>query len=239
MSADPYQVMSRPAVELSAEYYANNRQEWDDFTNGHWAGDCVLGKELRLAGAPLEWAYPMFQGGHPEKMDFTEKKGNDKKLWCVPALSYHHFSPSETQRMWDFEQMWIESRLAKVKAAANTRKRWSFWEDYSDVLEHRDVFREFVWPQIRAGQPGFWNNLSPDMRDKSGGSNEDACRELCQSTSECLQYASGRDGCAISTRQVMLGERQAGVKSGWMLDRIEKWMETLNNCGGSEGWTVT
>ncbi|KAK5175188.1 uncharacterized protein LTR77_000325 [Saxophila tyrrhenica] len=232
-------VMSKPAIELGAQYYAERRQEWDLFTDGHWAGDCVLGKELGEAGAPLEWSWPMFQGGHPEKMDFTEKKHNDRKLWCVPALSYHHFSPTELPRFWEFEQMWIQSRLDKVSAKDSRERRWSFWEDYSDVLEHRDVFREFVWPRIREGQAGFWNNLSPNIVENTAGSSEDNCRRICEETPDCLQYASGREGCSMSNQQVMLGEKQDGYKSGWMLDRIEGWVAGLDNCAGFEGWTVS
>ena len=229
-------VMSRSAIRKGAEYYANNRQWWDEFTDRHWAGDCVLGKELREAGAPLDWSWPMFQGGHPEKMDFTERKGNEKKLWCTPAVSYHHFNAVEMQNIWNFEQTWIQSRLDRVPTE---EKRWAFWADYSDVLEHRDVFREFVWPRIKKAPAGFWNSLSPNLLENTGGSNEQYCRHICEENPLCLQYTLSREGCSISTQQVMLGKAEDGYKSGWMMERIEKWMEGLDNCGGYEGWTNT
>lgn len=232
-------VMTKSAVEKGADLYAKNRQWWDAFTDNHWAGDCVLGKELREAGAPLDWAWPMFQGGHPEKMDFTEKKGNEKKLWCTAALSYHHFSPFEMRQMWEFEQIWIQSRLDKVAAAAENPKRWSFWADYSDILEHRDVFREFVWPRIRAGQSGYWNNQSPNLIANTTGSSQSQCQQMCEEDELCLQYTTSREGCAISTQQVMLGTAEDGFKSGWLNDRIEKWIEGLDHCDGYEGWTNT
>lgn len=230
-------IMSRPAVEHAANIYAERRQEWDEFTGRHWAGDCVLGKALREAGTPLQFSWPMFQGGHPEKMDFTEKKGNTK-LWCAPALSYHHFSPVELPRTWEFEQTWVQSRLDKVSNEMSHEKRWSFWEDYSDILEHRDVFREFVWPRIRLGQPGSWNNLSPQVIDDTAGGDESYCRHICEEKADCLQYSFGRDGCSISTRGVMLGVKEDGFKSGWMLDRVERWMDDLDDCVNHEGWTV-
>lgn len=171
-------------------------------------------------------------GGHPEKMDFTEKKGDEKKLWCSSALSYHHFSPPELPRMWEFEQAWIQSRLDEASRTGRS------WGSDNDVLEHRDVFKTFVWPRIRSHQGDSWNNLSPNMIGETAGATEDECRRQCQDIPTCLQYAWSENGCSISTREVMLGEEAAGYSSGWMIDRIGKWMNDLDKCGGHERWTV-
>jgi hypothetical protein len=169
-------------------------------------------------------------------MDFTEKKGDEKKLWCSSALSYHHFSSRELPRMWEFEQAWIQSRLGE---ASNTGRRWGIGPSHNDVLEHRDVFKNFVWPRIRSHQGEGWNNLSPNMIGETDGVTEDECQRQCQENPGCLQYSLSDTGCFISTREVMLGEQAAGYTSGWMLDRIETWMGNLDRCGGHEGWTVT
>jgi hypothetical protein len=224
-------VMSKPAIEIGAQYYADHEDDLNAWTDGHWAGDCVLGKTLRDAGVPLTWAFPMFQGGHPEKMDFTEHKLG-RKLWCSPALSYHHFSPGELHRMWQFEQAWIQSRLDK----ASDEKRWTFWSDYSNILEHRDVFKNFVWPKIHEGRTGTWNNLSPTLIGETEGSSFNDCKKLCKAHPACLQFVYGPPGCSISYAAVMLGEPGSDTKSGWFLDRIERWMSNLDSCGGSEGW---
>ena len=228
-------VMSRPAVESGAQYYKEHEEELNSWTAGHWAGDCVLGKTLRDAGVPLTYSWPMFQGGHPDKMDFTDQKGSDRRLWCAPALSYHHFSPTEMPAMWQFEQDWIQSHLVKV---ANSETRRSFWDDYGSVLEHRDVFKEFVRPDIVADK-SEWSNLSPSLVPNTVGSSFDECREQCELHEDCLQYTSAGNGCFISTKQVMLGERTAGTESGWMMDRIEGWVNGLDDCSGNQGWTVT
>ncbi|KAK3704170.1 hypothetical protein LTR37_014010 [Vermiconidia calcicola] len=228
-------VMSKPAIEKGAQIYADKLQEWHDWTNRHWAGDCILGKALLEAGVPLTWGWPMFQGGHPAKMDFTERKGEEKQLWCTPALSYHHFSPTELKAMWEFEQLWIQSRLEK---ASKTKKRWSSGKDYSDVLEHRDVFREFVLPSIQKGKRGWWNNLSPNLVENTAGAGEADCQRLCEENGDCLQYLTGPEGCSLSTTHVMLGEYADGFKSGWMDSRVDSWMQNLDTCDGHEGWTA-
>ncbi|TIA12353.1 hypothetical protein D6C80_06909 [Aureobasidium pullulans] len=43
-------VVSRPALEKVVSHYQNHQKEYEDFTEGHWAGDCVLGKALKTLG---------------------------------------------------------------------------------------------------------------------------------------------------------------------------------------------
>jgi hypothetical protein len=228
-------VMSKPAIQKGADLYAAHQHDWDAFTDIHWAGDCVLGKALREAGAPLEWAWPMFQGGHPEKMDFTEQKGKDKPLWCTSALSYHHFSPTETQRIWEWEQSWIQSRLDKFSSDAKGK---DFWAEYNNVLQHRNVFREFVLPQIRSSKGTAWDNESPNLLEGTKGKNVGECRRLCEESGDCLQWSHCEEGCSVSTQQVMLGTKSEEKQSGWMLDRIDQWMKKLDLCE-HHGWTIT
>ena len=228
-------VMSKPAVQRGAEAYRDREDELHLFTDWHWAGDCILGKTLLESGVPLTWSWPMFQGGQPEKMDFTEKKGDKKKLWCAPALSYHHFSPSEMKRMWQFEQSWIRSRQKQAKEI----NRGSLWRDRSDILEHRRVFRELVLPNITSPS-SEWNNLSPTLVADTGGQTFEGCQELCEGNRDCLQFSLiNPSGCAMSTNEVMLGQRWRDYRSGWMMDRVEKWMKDLDKCSGTNGWTVT
>lgn len=227
-------VMTNAAVRKGAAIYEEDQQGWNAWTGGHWAGDCVLGKALHDAGVDLTWAWPMFQGGQPVKMDFTESKGRDKLLWCAPALSYHHFSPLELKAFWDYEQAYIQNQLDEPKDPG-----WGLLSDYSDVLHHRDVFREFVLPNITEDTPS-WNNLSPTRLPDTEEHTFEQCRKLCEDDGECLQFNYQQDGCWISSREVMLGQPWGDIRSGWMLDRIEAWMRKLDlGCRGREGWTVS
>ena len=225
-------VMTNPALRKGAKLYQGDQDRWNSWTAGHWAGDCVLGKALHENGVDLTWAWPMFQGGQPEKMDFTETKGWDKQLWCSPALSYHHFSPLEMKRIWDFEQAWIKSR-----SNSSADKSW-FWEDYSNVLHHKDVFKTYIWPNLTDETPE-WNNLSPDRIPESEGSSFEECRQLCEANGDCVQFNLSHDGCWISTKDVMLGQPWGNVRSGWMVERIQAWMKKLDHCDGRDGWSVT
>lgn len=100
--------VSRPALEKVVAMFEANQKEWEDFTNGHWAGDCVLGKAFADSGTPLMHAWPIWQGDDIGNMNYA-RIDNNHRLWCMPTVSYHHLSPSAVEDMWLFEQEWIES----------------------------------------------------------------------------------------------------------------------------------
>lgn len=49
-------IVSRPALQNVVTHYQAHQKEYEDFTDGHWAGDCVLGKAFKDSGTPLTWA---------------------------------------------------------------------------------------------------------------------------------------------------------------------------------------
>lgn len=95
--------MSKPAVELVVNYYIEHKREWENFTDGHWAGDCVLSKFLQDAGGQLTHAWPIYQGDSIGNMNY-DSVNNNYRLWCHPTVSYHHMTPAVIKDMWEFEQ---------------------------------------------------------------------------------------------------------------------------------------
>ena len=80
------------------------------------------------------------------------------------------------------------------------------------------------------------DNLSPTLLENTMGASFADCQQICATRMDCLQFASSADGCTISTREVMLGQSGDGTRSGWFVDRIDRWMRLLDNCAGYEGW---
>ncbi|KAK5136873.1 hypothetical protein LTR08_001795 [Meristemomyces frigidus] len=224
-------VMSAPAMRKAADLYLSEPNEWHARTSGHWAGDCILGTALKKAGVDLTWSWPMFQGGNPAELKWMENK-NDQPLWCAPAISYHHFTSHEVESMWGFEQQHIIRSMPKAKLE-------SFWTREDKILHHQDMFRQYVLPNITADRED-WSNLSPDLVPYSNrkGLSLGGCRALCEAKEECLQYALGPIGCSLGSLP-MMGSRVEGIKSGWMLERIEHWMRNMKDCRGKTDWTVT
>ncbi|PIB01431.1 hypothetical protein CB0940_01793 [Cercospora beticola] len=218
-------VLSSAALKIGAESYRQHTRDLWDYTGGHWAGDCVLGVTLHDAGVDLTWSWPMFQGGNPSLMDWTEDKGEDRRLWCLPALSYHHLNPDEKRHLFEFEQDWIKKHHLG-----------SIWKDSSEqILHHRDLYKTYVRPQLESEKQD-WNNF-PETTLTEMTFHE--CREHCERDSTCIQYAVDAEGrCAIGT-QFRLGQAQTGVHSGWIVERVDMWAANLDDyCSGKNSWTV-
>lgn len=97
-------IISKPAMQMASAHRAANLAYYDQYTAGHWAGDCVLGKLLLDAGVELTWSWPHLQGNFGA-LDYNGT-AYDKKIWCYGAVSHHHIPPEEIQGLWEFEQDW-------------------------------------------------------------------------------------------------------------------------------------
>jgi hypothetical protein len=108
--------VSQPAMKLAVDFYASHQEEIEKFTDGHWAGDCVLGKVFKDAGVPFTNSWPIFQRDYPGILAYAKPDGrpvaNEKtRVWCYPTISYHHLSPETVEDLWYFEQRWFKSNL--------------------------------------------------------------------------------------------------------------------------------
>jgi hypothetical protein len=102
-------VISNPAMKLVADEYTKRADELHEYTDAHWAGDCVLGKVLSNVGVQLSYSWPILQNSNIGELDeFTTTFY--RRPWCFPAVAFHHLSPSDVRFLHDFEQR----RLAKV-----------------------------------------------------------------------------------------------------------------------------
>lgn len=228
-------VVSNYAMRLVTDHYARNTSWWDTFTSGQWAGDCVLGKAFEDAGSPLLWSWPLTQGERPNTLDFW-KKDYAKRLWCFPALTYHHMSSDEIETMWTFEREWIQ----------NVSSEYNIWHlhvvtpsQQQTVLRQKDVFTTHILPQLLSGERGDWDNLSGDLHEETEVDTLSECRDMCQDWSECKQYRLAARRCMISD-EIKLGgpvSTELGVQSGWMRDRINQAVHDVEHCG-TENWIL-
>ncbi|KAE8377580.1 hypothetical protein BDV26DRAFT_263274 [Aspergillus bertholletiae] len=200
-------VLSHAAIHKVSDYRASRVKEYDDFTAGSWAGDCVLGKALKDAGVGLFFSNPMLQGDTPWTFSHYGPKNNNHH-WCTPVVTYHHMTPDDIRETWAFEQSWW----------ANTQRQ---------ILLHADMFQEFVRPQIGQMRDD-WDNASSDENVKAAGSRED-CHAQCEQDHQCHQY-SYEPGRCLTSKVAMRGSSKVGMGSGWMTERINKTMNSLGSC---------
>jgi hypothetical protein len=205
--------ISRAAMEGAVGLYEGDKEEWEDLTAGHWAGDAVLGKVMAESGTSLTWGWPVWQGGDVGNMSYGAVEYG-KRLWCYPTVSYHHLGVEAIERLWEFEQGWIAR------------------EGNGRVLRHKDVFREFVLP--RTGEVRVdWDNHADG--DKGLVATLEECRGFCEREDECLQYALDREGKCLVTGRPNLGEAAIGVQSGWIQERMQAFYDTAAPCEDEEG----
>ena len=232
-------VISNPALQKVAKLYQDHVAHWHAITSAHWAGDCILGKALLESGTPLTWSWPMFQGGNPHTMDFKESKKHSADLWCSPAISYHHLSPSEIQSMFDFEQRWLRA-TQQHKENSSVRPGYISWRQTERMhIHHQDVFRSYVLPSTTSGERYDWSNQSPDLRAGTQNSTLSECRAMCESSRGCVQYSVTDLGCYLS-QEGKIGQAAEGVQSGWLEDRMRALADAHRVCERKVmGWTVT
>ncbi|KAI5193590.1 hypothetical protein E4T38_09879 [Aureobasidium subglaciale] len=214
--------ISKPAMQAAAEKFRNNRDEYEEFTANHWAGDCVLGKLLKDAGISLTWTWPNLQNAPISSVKYTAN-GYSKRLWCHRAVSYHHMAPEEIEPVWQFEQQLLG-------------------RNESCSLKYKDVFERFVLPYLQPSKDD-WDNLSAEHVDLQAGVDLfEACKDECMRREECLQFSVKEKSCHVSS-DVKLGrpfQEPAGtiLQSGWILDRIDAFVRDMEACGGDQEWAL-
>lgn len=96
-------VLSKPALQRASDQYTARTAELNEYTDQHWAGDCVLGKVLADAGVGLHFSWPILQNSNLGELDeFTNHFY--RQPWCFPAVALHHLSPQEIENLWNLEQ---------------------------------------------------------------------------------------------------------------------------------------
>lgn len=119
-------VVSQPALRTVVDYYTAHKAEIEEFTAGHWAGDCVLGKAFTDSGVPFTNAWPAFQVDYPGLVQYTraDARANDKtsRLWCGTPISYHHMSAAMVEEMWNFEKNWSAVHNAVSRTATEFQR---------------------------------------------------------------------------------------------------------------------
>ncbi|EHA23543.1 hypothetical protein CBS147343_1046 [Aspergillus niger] len=199
-------VVSNPAMQLASNEYATRTVELNEYTDWHWAGDCVLGKVLADAGVPLRYSWPILQNSNVGELD-EFAKGFYRKPWCFPAVAFHHLTSHEIRDLYEFEK----------------RRRQ---QTTSNVLLHRDVFKELIYPEL-SNVRDSWDNLSDEEHPAITDFHE--CKTLCSSSRSCAQFVM-RDGICFTGETPRLGVRNPTARSGWILSTIEHMMDHAPRC---------
>jgi hypothetical protein len=119
-------IVSRPAMEKLVSMISRHQSEWEEFTDGHWAGDSVLGKAFKDSGTNLLGSYPLLQGSPVGNLDWPD-------YWCAPSISFHFISPPVVQDLFSFQE---ESISKAQKVCLFHVSTWHFTSDTASNLVH-------------------------------------------------------------------------------------------------------
>lgn len=223
-------VVSRPALEKVVAHFQANKKEWEDFTDGHWAGDCVLGKAFKDSGSPLTRTWPIIQRDPVGNMNYDHER---------LTTSYHHMSSSAIQDLWDFEQGWIadiENVRDLTCRSVCDNSTDTLQQHHTNYLRHKDVFNLYVLPQVKSSSSSGladWDNHCKD--DQGPAESLGECRVRCEEDTACVQYAVNTEGRCLTTSRPNSGEASLGVRSGWILERMQRFYNEADECP-DEGW---
>ncbi|KAJ5594350.1 uncharacterized protein N7459_000558 [Penicillium hispanicum] len=222
-------MLTNSALQAVSDQYEARREELDEYTDMHWAGDCVLGKVLADAGIDLEFSWPILQNSNLGELDeFT----NDlyRQPWCFIAVAFHHLTPAQVAELWSFEQ----KRWHHVSYSSDLVQRFHRIlpltppQTNKRILLHSDVFRELLYPTM-AGQPTrySWDNLSGEEQFSVGSFDE--CRRVCEADETCVQF-SFRESKCFTNATPLLGNANPDASSGWLMFRIHHMMTQTGLC---------
>ncbi|KAJ5930524.1 hypothetical protein N7466_006017 [Penicillium verhagenii] len=207
-------MLSNPALRAASDEYERRRADLDDYTNGHWAGDCVLGRVLADVGVDLHFSWPILQNSNLGELD--EFATDLYRLpWCYIAVGFHHLSPADIEGLWKFEQ-----------------KRWH--DKNKRILLHSDVFREWLYPEMLAQPTRLdWDNFSDE--EQPYATTFEHCRQVCETEKKCVQF-SFRDGTCFTGNRPRLGVSRPGsnAASGWLTSRVRGMMDVSGSCRAPE-----
>lgn len=99
-------VLSHAAIHAVADFHKLHFDEWDDITDQEWAGDCVLGRALAATGIALTWSWPHVTTQSVWEQDMLHEAFG-KTPWCFAPFTFHHMTPADVDRFWEFEQQWF------------------------------------------------------------------------------------------------------------------------------------
>ncbi|KAL4805583.1 hypothetical protein BDV18DRAFT_152826 [Aspergillus unguis] len=199
-------MLSHPAMKLAATEYAERADELHEYTDQHWAGDCVLGKVLANVGVNLSFSWPILQNTNIGELDeFTTTFY--RRPWCFPAVAFHHLSPSDVKFLHEFEQ----ARLARSER---------------QVLLHSDVFNELIYPNLSNVKEN-WDNLCDRALPTVSTFKE--CQSFCEEAADCVQFVMRDNTCYVGATP-RLGSKSSDARSGWLLNKIDKMVIKAPKC---------
>jgi hypothetical protein len=235
-------LLSSSAAEALSKTYLSKKPHWESVIAADCCGDKVMAEVLQAADPPVHLlrSFPLIQGETLSSLDWSNTH------WCRPALTWHHVDAAGIDKLWQFDRRWREEH------GANT------------PILFRDYYAAFIHPRILAanGSLSGWDNLSDDWTfstnsdESQHAATAESCEQFCKDRTACVQWAWRPGSCRAGTKvrfgwalknRPALGSAEnriekieeegvEGAVSGWLIGRIEAFMEGMGECKEEGRW---
>lgn len=239
-------LLSRNAVErFEGIRNAEKIADWEKETSTICCGDVMMGVAMGHANVGVSGAWPMFQVDPPCFLSWTSA------YWCIPAITWHHVHSYDIVGLWEFEKEWINKTWDAEDPGAvpylysdafehfvqpNIADVKEDWNNYSgDKIftkpKEDHVKEEHDWDGRNDDEKKeLWASLSK-LQKRSVKSIE-LCRAACEDDEKCVQFSWHPGTCKLN-HTIRLGHNtdpKDEYTSGWMLDRVDAFIEEMGEC---------
>ncbi|KAK7981279.1 serine/threonine-protein kinase RIO1 [Apiospora arundinis] len=215
--------------------------KWDNLIHESCCGDYMFAKAFKEAtDVTVKNVWPTINGEKPHTLPFGPSH------WCQPVVTMHHMNAEEVSSFWEYERDYF-----KKKPQSLTTQR---------TLLLKDIYAHFLAPKMRASREDWDNlsddvfyldrtakkhedwvlertkkGPMSQVERKAHKSYED-CRAMCESVQDCFQFLY-HDGVCAASVSFKLGRPNRSeqipskrYRSGWIVPKINKWIERQGEC---------
>ncbi|EXJ82592.1 hypothetical protein A1O3_06405 [Capronia epimyces CBS 606.96] len=239
-------ILSRNAVQRFEKIRTPEKiADWEKETSTICCGDVMLGVAMGHAEVGVSGVWPMFQVDPPSALGWSDR------IWCTPAITWHHSHSYDIEALWQFEREWInktwddKTLSAKPYLYADAFEYFvqpliadnkTDWDNYSaDKVftkpseDHVKENNDWDWKNDEEKQE-LWDSLS--ILEKRATKSVKQCRKACEADSGCIQFSWHPGTCKLNNA-IKIGhavDPEAETTSGWMLDRIDQFKNSREKC---------
>ncbi|KAH9896342.1 hypothetical protein F4778DRAFT_783616 [Xylariomycetidae sp. FL2044] len=209
-------VLSQAAMRQFAGNHAGVANRFDLRMNESCCGDHLLSVALNeTIGLKVEQVWPIINGETPYTIPYGPRQ------WCHPVVTMHHMNPEDIFSLDLYEEFVSPKLLAK-------RQDWDNLSEDIFYLDPRSIHDG--WMFEKAKKEGLTSV------EKNAHKSYNHCRQACATDKLCFQFLYRKGACSCS-RAFKLGKPSKRPEkgsqrlvSGWMLDRIQSWIEDQGQC---------
>lgn len=249
-------ITSRGALEKL--FIAGVQPVIDDYSGRaiyHCCGDAIFGIAMYEVANVSMSVHPKTTSGYADLFQGNNfaQFGIVSDSWCHPILTFHHLTPREIERLYEFQAQAI-GEISQSTFYDNfmlpfivPEKQW--WDAFESMNGDEKEGWLYEFTEDNKSHRDDIDDLLTE-RETLPYDNKDLCRDLCEKVEDCMVWRWRDGSCTISHGELLVRGRSVreGYKnwqdeevwSGWVVERITnrryEWGCSTAMHDRPEGW---